>query len=109
MQQPNKRLGELLVEGGLITPAQLQSAITHQKIARGRLGSNLRRTKVPDVEARSRQSLGNRIAMAHGTGNEPPGLLGVVIFVRAKPALKNVAITALQIENFESHITCYEG
>jgi hypothetical protein len=41
MKQPNKRLGELLVEGGLITPAQLQSAITHQKIARGRLGSNL--------------------------------------------------------------------
>ncbi len=41
MQQPNKRLGELLIEGGLITPAQLQSAITHQKIARGRLGSNL--------------------------------------------------------------------
>ena len=41
MQQPIKRLGELLVEGGLVTPAQLQSAITHQKIARGRLGSNL--------------------------------------------------------------------
>ncbi len=41
MQQPTKRLGELLVEAGLITPAQLQSAITHQKIARGRLGSNL--------------------------------------------------------------------
>jgi Type II secretion system (T2SS), protein E, N-terminal domain len=41
MQQPIKRLGELLVEGGLITPAQLQSAITHQKIVRGRLGSNL--------------------------------------------------------------------
>jgi Type II secretion system (T2SS), protein E, N-terminal domain len=41
MQQPMKRLGEMLVEGGLITPAQLQSAITHQKIARGRLGSNL--------------------------------------------------------------------
>jgi hypothetical protein len=41
MQQPIKRLGELLVEGGLITPSQLQSAITHQKIARGRLGSNL--------------------------------------------------------------------
>ena len=41
MQQPIKRLGELLIEGGLITPAQLQSAITHQKIARGRLGSNL--------------------------------------------------------------------
>lgn len=41
MQQPIKRLGELLVEAGLITPAQLQSAITHQKIARGRLGSNL--------------------------------------------------------------------
>ena len=41
MQQTIKRLGELLVEAGLITPAQLQSAITHQKIARGRLGSNL--------------------------------------------------------------------
>jgi hypothetical protein len=41
MQQPTKRLGELLVEGGLITPSQLQSAVTHQKIARGRLGSNL--------------------------------------------------------------------
>jgi hypothetical protein len=41
MPQPIKRLGELLVEGGLITPAQLQSAISHQKIARGRLGSNL--------------------------------------------------------------------
>ena len=41
MPQQTKRLGELLVEGGLITPAQLQSAITHQKIVRGRLGSNL--------------------------------------------------------------------
>ena len=41
MQQPIKRLGEMLIEGGLITPAQLQSAITHQKVARGRLGSNL--------------------------------------------------------------------
>jgi len=41
MQQTIKRLGELLVESGLISPAQLQSAITHQKIARGRLGSNL--------------------------------------------------------------------
>jgi Type II secretion system (T2SS), protein E, N-terminal domain len=41
MQQPTKRLGEMLVEAGLITPAQLQSAITHQKIAKGRMGSNL--------------------------------------------------------------------
>lgn len=41
MQQSIKRLGELLVESGLISPAQLQSAITHQKIARGRLGTNL--------------------------------------------------------------------
>ena len=38
---PQKRLGELLVEAGLITPEQLQSAITHQKIAKGRMGSNL--------------------------------------------------------------------
>lgn len=36
-----KRLGELLVEAGLITPQQLESAITHQKIAKGRMGSNL--------------------------------------------------------------------
>jgi hypothetical protein len=41
MQQPIKRLGELLIEGGLISPAQLQSALTHQKTGRGRLGSNL--------------------------------------------------------------------
>lgn len=41
MQHAIKRLGEMLVEAGLINPAQLQSAITHQKIARGRLGSNL--------------------------------------------------------------------
>ncbi len=36
-----KRLGDLLLEAGLITVEQLQSAITHQKIAKGRLGSNL--------------------------------------------------------------------
>ncbi|HEU4951257.1 MAG TPA: hypothetical protein VFT46_04860 [Holophagaceae bacterium] len=36
-----KRLGDLLLEAGLITAEQLQSAITHQKIAKGRLGSNL--------------------------------------------------------------------
>ena len=69
MPQQTKRLGELLVEGGLITPAQLQSAITHQKIVRGRLGSNLvalgyvteevlvdflsRQTGVPRMDVRS--------------------------------------------------------
>lgn len=36
-----KRLGDLLLEAGLINGEQLQSAITHQKIAKGRLGSNL--------------------------------------------------------------------
>lgn len=36
-----KRLGDLLLEAGLISDEQLQSAITHQKIAKGRLGSNL--------------------------------------------------------------------
>ena len=36
-----KRLGDLLLEAGLITGEQLQSAITHQKIAKGRIGSNL--------------------------------------------------------------------
>ncbi len=38
---PQKRLGDLLLEAGLIDGEQLQSAITHQKIAKGRLGSNL--------------------------------------------------------------------
>ena len=36
-----KRLGDLLLEAGLITGEQLQGAITHQKIAKGRIGSNL--------------------------------------------------------------------
>ncbi|MBS1785849.1 MAG: type II secretion system protein GspE, partial [Acidobacteria bacterium] len=36
-----KRLGDLLLEAGLINGEQLQSAITHQKIAKGRIGSNL--------------------------------------------------------------------
>ena len=36
-----KRLGDLLLEAGLNTGEQLQSAITQQKSAKGRLGSNL--------------------------------------------------------------------
>lgn len=41
MQAPSKKLGELLVESGLITAAQLQDALRHQKFIGGRLGSNL--------------------------------------------------------------------
>ncbi len=36
-----KKLGEMLVEAGLINPAQLQEALRHQRIAGGRMGSNL--------------------------------------------------------------------
>jgi hypothetical protein len=41
MQPENKKIGEMLVEAGLITPAQLQEALRHQRITGGRMGSNL--------------------------------------------------------------------
>ena len=41
MQPATKKLGEMLVEAQLITPGQLQDALTHQRIAGGRVGSNL--------------------------------------------------------------------
>jgi hypothetical protein len=36
-----KKLGEMLVGAGLITPGQLQEALRHQRITGGRMGSNL--------------------------------------------------------------------
>lgn len=41
MQPENKKIGEMLVEAGLISPAQLQEALRHQRITGGRMGSNL--------------------------------------------------------------------
>lgn len=41
MPQENKKLGEMLVDAGLINPAQLQEALRHQRIAGGRMGGNL--------------------------------------------------------------------
>lgn len=41
MTQDTKKLGERLVDAGLITPEQLQEALRHQRIAGGRMGSNL--------------------------------------------------------------------
>lgn len=41
MQSHTKRLGEMLVDAGLITPAQLQDALRHQRFAGGRMGTNL--------------------------------------------------------------------
>jgi len=41
MQPVPKKLGEMLVESGLITASQLQDALRHQRIAGGRMGSNL--------------------------------------------------------------------
>lgn len=41
MTTETKKLGEMLVEAGIINPAQLQEALRHQRIAGGRMGSNL--------------------------------------------------------------------
>lgn len=41
MQAETKKLGILLIEAGMITPAQLQEALRHQRISGGRLGSTL--------------------------------------------------------------------
>lgn len=41
MQSHTKRLGEMLVDAGLISAAQLQDALRHQRFAGGRMGTNL--------------------------------------------------------------------
>ncbi|BDU71749.1 GspE/PulE/PilB domain-containing protein [Mesoterricola silvestris] len=41
MHSDTKKLGELLVDAGLMTPAQLLEALRYQKAAGGRMGSNL--------------------------------------------------------------------
>lgn len=41
MQSHTKRLGEMLVDAGIISPAQLQDALRHQRFAGGRMGTNL--------------------------------------------------------------------
>jgi hypothetical protein len=41
MQPETKKLGILLIEAGLITAAQLQDSLRHQRISGGRLGSTL--------------------------------------------------------------------
>lgn len=41
MQPENKKIGEMLVEAELISLAQLQEALRHQRITGGRMGSNL--------------------------------------------------------------------
>lgn len=41
MAHETKKLGELLVQAALITPGQLQDALRHQRLAGGRMGSNL--------------------------------------------------------------------
>lgn len=69
MSHETKKLGELLVQAALITPGQLQDALRHQRLAGGRMGSNLvglgfisedmlmdflaRQTGVPRVELRT--------------------------------------------------------
>ena len=41
MQPETKKIGELLVDAGLISQGQLQEALRHQRITGGRMGSNL--------------------------------------------------------------------
>lgn len=41
MSAPTKKLGELLVEAGLLTPAQLSETLRHQRFHGGRMGGNL--------------------------------------------------------------------
>ncbi|MBP1626232.1 MAG: tapB [Holophagaceae bacterium] len=41
MHQETKKLGEMLLEAGLLTTSQLQEALRHQRFAGGRMGSNL--------------------------------------------------------------------
>lgn len=50
MNRPKKRLGELLVEAGLINDYQLRSALAHQQQWGGRLGSALVKLKLVDEE-----------------------------------------------------------
>jgi hypothetical protein len=41
METENKKIGEMLVEAGIISSAQLQEALRQQRITGGRMGSNL--------------------------------------------------------------------
>jgi len=41
MTSENKKLGEMLLDAGLIDEAKLAEALRHQRIAGGRMGSNL--------------------------------------------------------------------
>ncbi len=41
MSAPTKKLGELLVEAGLLTPVQLSETLRHQRFHGGRMGGNL--------------------------------------------------------------------
>ena len=69
MSAPTKKLGELLVEAGLLTPVQLSETLRHQRFHGGRMGGNLvslgfisedmlmnflaQQTGVPRLEAKS--------------------------------------------------------
>ncbi|WP_005035633.1 General secretory system II protein E domain protein [Holophaga foetida] len=41
MHQETKKLGEMLVDAGLLKPSQLQEALRHQRFVGGRMGGNL--------------------------------------------------------------------
>ncbi|MCY1374024.1 hypothetical protein D9M69_613360 [compost metagenome] len=59
--------------------------------------------QVGHVESGRRQPLGNAGRAADGARDEATRLLRVVIFVRTEPALENMAVFALEVENFQCH------
>jgi len=59
---------------------------------------------MPDINPGCRQALFNLVVLTERTADQAASLLRIVIFVRAEPALKQMAITAFKIENFESHV-----
>ena len=77
---------------------------THRRALRpaALLGRGLRRVQ-RDVQPRRRQALGDRCRPADRARDQTSRLLRVVVFVRTEPAFEDVAVLALEVENFECH------
>lgn len=62
MPKPRKRIGDILIESGVITPAQLQEALTRQRKTRERLGRVLVEMKVA-TERQIAQALADQLGL----------------------------------------------
>jgi hypothetical protein len=58
---------------------------------------------MPHIQARRGEFFLDDGTLANRARDQATRLLRVIIVVRAKPALKDMAMLALQIENFQSH------